>query len=376
MKSVSDLRLTLRKQWENASHRRARLLEDGVPFSFRIGVPKAGDLADITAVRAHLAAWRAVKEGTVHWEEKGYRALGEKIEVPVAWEISSVAEWSAATHHAPTQEEMTRLTALLAETIPFYHPFLIRRKNAVLKLSENALITAFRVAETLTPGCCEGAPLRTYSIDGVDTKFIEDHHSLLMDLLDLRYGGAVRELGLERFLDAAPESGHWILVSDLESGLLPVSQIRVRSTDLMFPLTDAETILIIENEKCLHHLPPLKNTLVILGAGLNLSWTAAPWLKERRVYYWGDLDTWGLHMLSLVRINLPTAQPILMTRQVYEQHVEHAVKEPSPYLADHLLPLNAEEQELYELLKTTNARLEQEFLSVECVHDAVKECLL
>ncbi len=55
----------------------------------------------------------------------------------------------------------------------------------------------------------------------------------------------------------------------------------------------------------------------MLGAGLNLGWLAAPWLQERTVAYWGDLDTWGLHMLAIARGHVPHLHALLMDRATF-----------------------------------------------------------
>ena len=62
------------------------------------------------------------------------------------------------------------------------------------------------------------------------------------------------------------------------------------------------------------------DTIAVLGAGLNLGWLAAPWLRGRSVAYWGDLDTWSLHMLASARGHLPHLQALLMDRATFDTH--------------------------------------------------------
>ncbi len=88
-------------------------------------------------------------------------------------------------------------------------------------------------------------------------------------------------------------------------------------------------ILIVENERCLHQLPALANTVAILGAGLNLGWMQAEWLAQRRVAYWGDMDTWGLTMLAKARQALAGVVAVQMDRACFDQNAEAlAVVEP------------------------------------------------
>jgi hypothetical protein len=60
-------------------------------------------------------------------------------------------------------------------------------------------------------------------------------------------------------------------------------------------------VLIVENERCRHQLPLLPDTVASWELALILSGCFAAWPQDRRIAYWGDLDTWGLLMLSRAR---------------------------------------------------------------------------
>src|SRR5690606_23202284 len=126
--------------------------------------------------------------------------------------------------------------------------------------------------------------------------------------------------------------------------------------------------------RSLHQLPqPAPDTIAVLGAGLNLGWLAAPWLQGRSVAYWGDLDTWGLHMLGIARNHLPHLHALLMDRTTFDVHQPLAVAEPvhaHEPASEALLP---EEAALDTHLRTQEkGRLEQEFLPTDAVHRAVR----
>jgi len=53
--------------------------------------------------------------------------------------------------------------------------------------------------------------------------------------------------------------------------------------------------------------------------------------KERRLAYWGDLDTWGLFMLARARGFQTHLQALLMGRSVFDQFETAAVAEPVSY---------------------------------------------
>lgn len=93
----------------------------------------------------------------------------------------------------------------------------------------------------------------------------------------------------------------------------------------------------LDDARCLHQLPSLPDTVAVLGADLNLEWLRAAWLQDRRIAYWGDLDTWGLLMLSRARERQPCLQPILMSHGLFDALAQtSAVVESSP--ADEQLP--------------------------------------
>lgn len=211
-------------------------------------------------------------------------------------------------------------------------------------------------------------------MQGNDSKFFERHAGLLTALLDERFDGEVSRQGLADFLGALPEGDHWLLLAPLAPGLLPFARQRVRASELLTTPLPAHHILLVENERCLHQLPhPVPDTIAILGAGLNLGWLAAPWLQARNVAYWGDLDTWGLHMLATARSHRPQLRALLMDRTTFDAHQDRAVLEPShapPPLPGSLL-LPAECALDGHLRALEKGRLEQEFLPVDIVHRAV-----
>src|SRR5690606_17552060 len=119
----------------------------------------------------------------------------------------------------------------------------------------------------------------------------------------------------------------WVLVIDLDGGLMFFHQQRVRSSELEAKPLPSRNILIVENETCRHLLPSLRDTIAVLGSGFDLGWTRASWLAEKRVGYWGDIDTWGLTFLAKARGNVPHLTPLMMDRQTFDDHLAAAVEE-------------------------------------------------
>jgi hypothetical protein len=139
------------------------------------------------------------------------------------------------------------------------------------------------------------------------------------------------------------------------------------------PLPGSHT-LIVENERCLHQLPELPDTVAVLGAGLNLEWMGAEWLREKRVGYWGDMDTWGLVMLARARERQPHVEPMLMTQELFDRvRSTLSVVERLPAGEEPPAQLAADEKIFYRYLSALEkGRVEQEFLQREWVVEVLK----
>ena len=387
MKSPQVLAAKLAQQWHSADWRERQLLGGGTawPLTLPIGQPDtAVFLNDAAALRSHLQQWRAVEQdglGHVQWQERRYRGSSDAIAVPTHWQLAKPSQCIAAIRHfkvlghAQVHSDYARLSTLIAGVErPGFQRLLVRRLVQWRDVPVDAVMAAAHMALQLEPGCAQGKPLRALAVQGNDTKFFERHASLLTALLDERFDGEASRQGLVGFLGALPEDDHWLLIAPLAPGLLPFAQMRVRASELLTtPLPDSR-ILLVENERCLHQLPqPVAHTIAVLGAGLNLGWLAAPWLQGRRVAYWGDLDTWGLHMLATARHHLPHLQALLMDAATFSAHQHLAVAEPVHATDSAYGTLAPDEATLCVHLRTQQkGRLEQEFVPTNAVHRAVR----
>lgn len=375
MRSPEELSRKYSRQWENADLRETRLLggEHAWPISLPIGRPKPGAIAnELDTVRQHFNAWRKIRIGEVVWESVRYRATSEPIDVPVRWVLRRPNEWLTACADKTVRSEFATLSDLIEQCDPVFHSLLVRRRSLWRVRPTTEVLQATQLALEVTPGCAQGKPLRALSIAGIDTKFFERNDRLITALLDARFDGEVSRIGLEPFLGAAAESDHWLLVADLDGKLLPFRKQRVPSFELKESGLPAPRILIVENESSLHQLPECPDTIAVLGAGFDLSWVEAEWLREKQVAYWGDIDTWGLQFLAKARAAIPNLTALMMTREDFDAHQSASV--PEPVIAGEEPPpeLNSAEQSLYRhLVQQERGRLEQEFIEVATAREAI-----
>lgn len=378
MKTPEELRLRLRRQWESATTREARLLTslgDAVcwPVLVPIGRPPPTLVAsDLDAVKSHVEQWRRVDVGEVIWESTRYRAVSGPVNIPVGWKIRQPTEWINACADRSMRIEFESMAVLVERTDPIFHSLLVRRRALWRDKELNEVLLAARLAIALEPGCADGRPLRLLAVEGIDTKFFERNAKLVTALLDARFDGEVSQIGLEVFLGAFVEGDHWLLVIDLDGSLLPFEKQRVRSSELRKPQLPGNRLLIVENEGCQHQLPSLPETIAVLGSGFDLDWIESCCVQIEHVGYWGDIDTWGLQFLAAARMRCPQLTALMMVSQVYDQHSQSAVREPVIAGTDLPSGLTAHEQKLYQrLINEPCGRLEQEFLPAKFVQESI-----
>jgi hypothetical protein len=139
-----------------------------------------------------------------------------------------------------------------------------------------------------------------------------------------------------------------------------------------------ERVFITENEINGLAFPALPGSLVIFGLGYGLDrLSAVRWLHRRALHYWGDIDTYGFHILDRLRALFPDAQSFLMDRETLLEHAPLWVREGNPYDGE-LARLNSAERALYDDLRHNRlgerVRLEQERIPYGWLERALGLC--
>ena len=137
---------------------------------------------------------------------------------------------------------------------------------------------------------------------------------------------------------------------------------------------ESPVVLIIENEQTALSLDfPDVPIFLALGYGVTLL-ANLPWMKEKRILYFGDLDTHGLAILAECRRLFPQTESVLMDLPTFERWRDFAVTEPkgTALSPEHLTP---EERALANVLSAGRLRLEQERIPLEEVRGALLAAL-
>jgi len=220
---------------------------------------------------------------------------------------------------------------------------------------------------------CSGLYLRQLDIAGVDTKFIEGRQALLMDLLEVilpREGVAPGARYFERRCGLATKPVQIrFRILDATLAVDGLTDLAVPDRELAALALPVERVFITENEINGLAFPAMPGSIVIFGLGYGLERLAGiGWLRERALYYWGDIDSYGFHMLDRLRASFPHARSFLMDRETLMEHRAMWVAESRTYGGE-LLRLTADERAVYESLH--GARLEQERIRFRWIEKAL-----
>jgi hypothetical protein len=202
----------------------------------------------------------------------------------------------------------------------------------------------------------------------VHTKFIERNKSIIRELLDVliyEHANTEEKEFEKRFYlrYTEPQIRFKVLdktISDrffsgIDDIAIPVSQFE----KLNLPIGK---VLVVENKTTLYTtltLPKMDDTIAIFGSGFSVfNLKNVLWFDNLKLLYWGDIDVQGFEILSQFRSYFPQTQSILMDKQTFDKFFED--DNGAPTNISTRLNLTDEEQQLYDILKTNNWRLEQE----------------
>lgn len=202
----------------------------------------------------------------------------------------------------------------------------------------------------------------------IHTKFIEKNKGVIRELLDILLTEQINSDSKEfekrfhlkfseplirfKILDKEISQKYFSGIDDIA---IPVSQFE----SLNLPI---KRVLVVENKTTLYTtltLPKMDETIAIFGSGFSVyNLKGAQWLINVELFYWGDIDVQGFEILSQFRSYFPQTQSMLMDKTTFEKFFENDSGTPTNVSTK--LNLTDGEQQLYELLKANNWRLEQE----------------
>ena len=370
----------------------------GLPYepTFRLSlgrVTEAEAVRNLHGHKAELMRWREILPQRPGWRvvlaEQRFRTVGLTVRLPRELTVDSTESLLRALHPNGITPALWRTA--LSRLQRFCETFALTsdesRKSAVAALRSLKLLfssdTSDRefeaVLNTLSwllrhPNA--GLFPRALPVEGVDSKWLERRRGTLARLWNtvtgenvsaadfLEHAGLLR---LPQFVSVRNASS-WVKEGTAEN------VVKLTPEALAQTAPEGPFVLIIENEQTALSLD-LGNVPIFFGLGYGVTLLASlPWMKEKRILYFGDLDTHGLAILAECRRLFPQTESVLTDLATFERFRALAVPEPKQAA----LPtdrLTTEERDLGERLLAEGLRLEQERIPLETVREALLRAL-
>jgi len=376
-----DLRHQVQRHWDSG-----RLLAAGLkgvplfPLELRLRGPDTRELSErFDEVRQWIRELESQSRYRIEWREVNHRLLGRN-RVPARIVVPGDREALELIGKIDDAARFRSVAASTLEKLPELAGWLARRPLTALEYAADwdrilTVLVWFREH----PRC--GLYLRQLDIGGVDTKFIESRKPLLAELLDivLPPDALDKDAGLRNFelrygLAAKPSQVRFRIL-DQRLAVQGLTDLAVPAREFASLDLGVDRVFITENEINGLAFPSLAGSIVIFGLGYGLDrLSEVRWLHDRALHYWGDIDTYGFHILDRVRALFPAAQSLLMDRETLVRHTPLWVRESDPYVEE-LLRLTTVERELYDDLRFNRlgerVRLEQERISYGWLRQAL-----
>lgn len=372
-----------KKEWDNRRRLKQYLLNHRCfPIEFSLKVPTDQQAkSDLTHFHNFFKAWEDFTyPEMVKWETRQYHQLSTQ-NVPVRLVIPSLEKlaellgakkqlnsWLCKISYFLKQDYVSdRQQQILFQT-------LIQNLEKIDKYADGEWESLILLIEQLKPNMGTGQYLRALPLMSVNTKFLEQNLFFVEAICNALYDNDVLNTGgLLAWLDCLDSPKGWLLIKPLctevqkKLGGLPIFQLSTKVlTQFELP---AQRIIVVENIQSGLALPYLENSIVICGGGKNITWMDAAWLEDKQVFYWGDLDSEGLNILSMVRHKIPHVIPLMMDEATVLQFQNKMVEEPNSIFKEPAY-LETNELKLFHDLRHPvfkNSRLEQERISADWI---------
>lgn len=313
---------------------------------------------------------------TLEWKTINNRQLGRN-EIPVAiliQDLNTALNWLGKKK---TQQMFLTCAENLLHKLPLLTSWVIKNPHQLIQL-ECQIEKFIAIVQWLKDNPRPRIYIRQLNLPGIDTKFIEMHKKTLAEWFDLclpesaihsQWNASHHFTRRYGFLEKPQLVRFRILDNSLYiNGIKDLTVTAEAFAALDLPLS---TVFVIENDINALTFPDYSQAIVLFGRGYGFDFLSREhWLKNKKVYYWGDIDTHGFAILNQFRKIIPHAQSLLMDEHTLLGHRAHWTEETKPSKAT-LSELHLHELQLYKALQENhwgeNIRLEQEYLYYEHV---------
>lgn len=384
MLSYNEIKSKIKKWWDDGSFLRASL--SGTPY-FKRDVPKIG-LDDIKNIHKNIDSVfksqdELVKNSkevkgygfSIEWQEKNYKIIGSNKFIKRIT-VDTEEDFLKIIHK---EKEFT----IFKENVDFILGEFPELKDWVLQnpllIIENTnkweelakVLKYFKNDHISNKYFIRELPVN------VHTKFIEQNKTIISSLLNTlipdKINSSEKDFHSRHYLKNKEKLIRVRLLCPELMSKNPYIDFSIPLSDFIKKEIPSDAIFITENEMNFLTLPLKKNAIAIWSSGgFQISYLSdVGWMKQKQIYYWGDIDAAGLAILSQLRSYYPNSISLLMDKITFDKYYQDG-KSDKKIPANNLKGLNEKELEFFFYLKRENLRLEQEKIPQKEICDIMK----
>lgn len=383
--TVAELVDKLQRRWDRGTFLRAHAAgEPFVPLSLPVRGPKASDvLDDLDGVRRWIE--RFTRDADRHHLDVEYRIVrsrhvGEN-RMPARVSVRTLSDLERAVARSGETNTLAEIIERTGLALPELTAWVQEHPRDAIAHADVwdrlVAVVAWMVNHDLST-----IDVRHVDVPGVDSKFVERHAKLLRRLLPEALPSDRIDPSATRFSERfgfrlRPTYLRLRLLEPVDPFPSSITEIEVRTDELATIDLPVRTVFVVENRATFLAFPLVPSSIVIFGEGFGVTTLErVPWLAEREIIYWGDIDTHGFAIVQRLRERLPETRTLLMDQQTLLAHLDHVVTEEQPTSAPLPLLTPAEQlvyRDLVEDRYGASVRLEQESIRFSAVRAALQE---
>lgn len=266
----------------------------------------------------------------------------------------------------------------ILKTMPALSPWHTRYFQRIQK--ESFYPKCLSIAGAFLEGKGERRYKREITAAGVDTKFIERHAFLIRTLWNHLFKEqavpGIEALAAALSWKEETTANVYVRFLDETHTFYGARHCFLSAEEMAQFQPPADRVFITENKVNGYTFPPVAQSLILAGTGYGILDAAreSSWLREKKVYYWGDLDSDGFYILSKLREMLPHVRSFLMDESTAMAYETLAVEDTG---AQEAIPqlLTVSEKQAWKWMRDRHLRIEQERIAPGDVEKAVRKLL-
>lgn len=382
-----DVKLRLLKIWKGGDVLRDQFNEKPfTPISIKLKGPTVKELGDnVDAVKSWIINLQSKDQSSlgygykIVYKEVNFRNIG-KNRIPSYVIIETLNDFLKLTSKTTDNSTFLNSSRQLIASHPLLEEWINVYPHKLIDKVGSDTSKYIAILNWFINNPNPNIYIREFDIEGVDTKFIGDNKKVISEMLDVvlpqQQINDDQTVFEKRYnLKSKP---NFVRFRNLDPNVSArFSDISVTLEDFVSWNPNIETVFLIENEINYLTFPNKEKSIVIFGKGFNAAvLKEVTWLQTKEVYYFGDIDTHGFNILSMVRSFLPHTISILMDEETLLSHRAMWVTERKQQMGK-IPNLNPEEIQILNGLQTNsygqNVRLEQERIEFKYIAKIVSD---